>query len=98
MRENRVLNAQQVLGRSLPTLVAFKSVFCMERRHNVPNLHHAPEDVQSVVRRRQQFDVFHHRAGSTCAKLQQVGLVSVAKLRPPQVGAAVTNGHVPQHA
>ena len=92
------MNPKEVLRGPLPTLVAFKRIFRMERRHNVAYLNGAAQNVQAVVGRGHQFDVLHHRPGATCAQLKQVGLVPVAKLGPPQVGAAMADGQVTQNA
>ena len=60
--QQRVLNAEQVLGRSLPALVAFESILRVEGRHDVSHFNHAAQNVQAIVGGRHQFDVFNHRS------------------------------------
>ena len=94
MGECCVLNAQKKLRRASPTLVAFKSVFRVKCRHHVPHLHQASQDVESVVRRCHQLHVFDHSPRTTSPQLEKIGLVAIAKLGPPEVGASMSDRHM----
>ena len=93
-----VFDAKQKLSRSLPALVAFKGIFRVKGADHVANLNGASQNVEAVVCRPHQFDVFNFGPGTAPCQLKQIGFVAIQELVPSQVGAAVTNGHVSQNA
>ena len=96
MGQRRVLKTKPMLSRTLPPLVALKRILRVERRHHAPHLHQASENVETIVGRRQQFNVFHHRTRTAGSELKQVRLVAIAALVPSQVGAPMANRQVSQ--
>ena len=59
MSQGRVLNAKQMLPRTLPALVAFKRIFCMEGADHMTNLHGATQNVEPVVCRPHKLDILN---------------------------------------
>ena len=68
------------LSTTLPTLVVLQSVLFIEDCCHVPNVHHATENLNSIIPTGNGFNEFHLRAIANAAERQGIGLNAVFKL------------------
>ena len=98
MGQGRVLDAKQKLSRSLPALVAFKRIFRVKGADHMTNLNGASQNVEPVVCRPHQFDMLDFCPGTAPASCNKSVSLPLRNWFHPKVGAAVTDGHMTQHA